>query len=159
MYHRILVPLDGSATAERGVREAIGLAAEQKATLCLLHVVDDFPMLMQMTSAVNFEETMKDVRQYGESLLAKARSAAAEAGVHADTLLRKVTHERAAEVIVDEAKKTGCDLIVMGTHGRRGFSLLAMGSEAQLVVRTSPVPVLLVRLEEPKPEPVEGALP
>ena len=96
MYRRILVPLDGSATAERGVREAIGLAAEQKGTLCLLHVVDDFPMLMQMTSVVNFEETMKDVRQYGESLLAKAKSAAAEAGVQAETLLRKVTHERAA---------------------------------------------------------------
>ena len=103
MYRRILVPLDGSATAERGVREAIGLAAE-KATLCLLHVVDDFPMLMQMTSMVNFEETMKDVRQYGESLLRQAKSAATEAGVQADTLLRKVTHERAAEVIVDEAK-------------------------------------------------------
>jgi len=159
MYHRLLVPLDGSATAERGVGEAIGLAAEQKATLCLLHVVDDFPMLMQMTSALDFEETMKDVRQYCESLLAKAKSTAAEAGVQADTLLRRVTHQRAGEVIVDEARRTGCDLIVMGTHGRRGFSLLTMGSEAQLVVRTSPVPVLLVRLAEPKREPVEGAKP
>ena len=52
---------------------------------------------------------------------------------------------RAAEFIVAQAKKWGADLIVLGTHGRRGVKRLVMGSDAEQVVRTSPVPVLLVR--------------
>jgi len=51
-------------------------------------------------------------------------------------------------VVVGEAEKAGCDLIVMGTHGRRGLSRLTLGSDAELVVRHAPVPVLLVRHSE-----------
>ena len=148
MYHRILVPLDGSATAERGLREAIGLAAEQKARLSLLHVADNFPMLVEMSSVTNYQEMLNELRRYGEDVLAKAKRAAADAGVQADTLLREVTQGRIADVIIDEAKKAGCGLIVMGTHGRRGFSRLTLGSEAERVVRSTTVPVLLVRLDE-----------
>ena len=150
MYHRILVPLDGSATAERGLREAIGLAAEQKARVSLLHVADNFPMLVEMSSVTSYQEMLNELRRYGEDVLAKAKRAAADAGVQADTLLREVTQGRVADVIIDEARKTGCGLIVMGTHGRRGFSRLTLGSEAERVVRSSTVPVLLVRLDEPK---------
>ena len=148
MYRRILVPLDGSATAERGLREALGLAAGQDTKVYLLHVADNFPMLMEMSSVASYEDMLNRLRQYGEDLLAKARRAADDAGVQADTSLCEVTQKRIAEVIVEEAKKASCDLIVMGTHGRRGFSHLALGSEAERVVRISPVPVLLVRLEE-----------
>ncbi|HMA06541.1 MAG TPA: universal stress protein, partial [Ramlibacter sp.] len=93
----------------------------------------------------SYDEMLKGLRQYGLELLAKARRAAEEAGVHGESLLREVTNERVADVIVDQARQHGCDLIVMGTHGRRGFSRIAMGSEAEQVARTSPVPVLLVR--------------
>ena len=150
MYHRILVPLDGSATAERGLREAIGLAAEQNAKLYLLHVVDDFPMLVEMSSIASYQDVLNSLRQYGEDVLAKARRAAEDAGVQTESSLREVTQQRIAEVIVEEASKAACDLILMGTHGRRGFSRLTMGSEAEMVVRISPLPVLLVRLEETK---------
>ena len=105
MYHRILVPLDGSATAERGLREAIGLAAEQKARLSLLHVADNFPMLVEMSSVTSYQEMLNELRRYGEDVLAKAKRAAADAGVQADTLLREVTQGRIADVIIDEAKK------------------------------------------------------
>lgn len=148
MYHRIMVPLDGSATAERGLREAIGLAAEHKARLYLLHVVDDFPMLLEISSVASYQEMLNGLRQYGEGVLARAKRAAENAGVQAESLLREVRQQRIAEVIVEEARKASCDLIVMGTHGRRGFSRLTMGSEAELLVRISPLPVLLVRLEE-----------
>ncbi len=148
MYNRILVPVDGSPTAERGLQEAIGLALGQNAKLLLLYVVDDFPMLVEMASATSFQETLKNIRTYGEGLLAKAKGVATQAGVAADTLLRDVTHERIADAIVDEAMKNNCDLIVMGTHGRRGFSRLTLGSDAELVLRHTPVPVLLVRQEE-----------
>ncbi|MHB1121876.1 MAG: universal stress protein [Ramlibacter sp.] len=148
MYQRILVPLDGSATSERGLREAIKLASGQQATLFFLHVVDDFRMLVEMTSVRSYDEMLKGLRHYGLEILAKARRAAEETGVHRESLLREVTNERVAQVIVEQARQHGCDLIVMGTHGRRGFNRIAMGSEAEQVARTSPVPVLLVRHEE-----------
>jgi nucleotide-binding universal stress UspA family protein len=148
MYQRILVPLDGSATSERGLREAIKLAGAQHATLFFLHVIDDFRMLVEMTSVRSYDEMLKGLRQYGLEILAKARHAAELAGVHRESLLREVTNERVAQVIVEQAKQHGCDLIVMGTHGRRGFNRIAMGSEAEQVARTSTVPVLLVRQEE-----------
>jgi len=145
MYEHILVPLDGSATAECGLREALRLAAEQKSKLRLLNVIDDFPMLMEMSAVASFEASMRKVREYGQDVLSKAQAAAAAAGVQAETVLREVTQGRIADIVVDEVRVAGCDLIVMGTHGRRGFSRLALGSDADLVVRTSPVPVLLVR--------------
>ena len=148
MYQRILVPMDGSATAESGLREAIGFAKGQNAVLFFLHVVDDFSMLVEMTSVRSYEDMLKGLRQYGLEVLAKARRLAEEAGVQGESLLREVTNERVAQVIVDQARQHHCDLIVMGTHGRRGFSRIAMGSEAEQVARTSPVPVLLVRQVE-----------
>lgn len=151
MYKTILVPIDGSATSERGLREAIDLAVPLKARLTLLHVVDDFAMLVEMSSAANYQEMLDGLRDYGQKVLEKAQQAAAESGVQADTDLREVTQARTSEIIVEEAKKRSCDLIVMGTHGRRGFSRLTMGSNAEGVVRSSPVPVLLVRQEEPRP--------
>lgn len=148
MYQRMLVPLDGSAASESGMREAIKLATGQNATLFFLHVVDDFKMLVEMTSVRSYDEMVKGLRQYGLEVLAKARHAAELAGVHRESLLREVTNERVAQVIVDQAKQHGCDVIVMGTHGRRGFNRIAMGSEAEQVARTSSVPVLLVRQSE-----------
>jgi len=147
MYHHILVPIDGSPTAERGLREAIRLAAEQKGKLRLLHVVDDFPMLMEMSSISSFEAGLQKMRSYGESVLAAGKAAAARSEVEADTILCEAARGRIADVVIEDAKNSACDLIVMGTHGRRGFSRLALGSDADLVVRGSPVPVLLVRQE------------
>jgi nucleotide-binding universal stress UspA family protein len=147
MYDKILVPLDGSHTAERGLREAIGLATGLKSNLLLLHIADYFPMMVEMASTANSRAMQEDFRQYGETVLEKASRAARDAGVQTETLFREMSQGRVAEVIVDEAQKAGCDLIVMGTHGRRGFSRMAMGSEAERVVRFSPVPVLLIRQE------------
>ena len=150
MYQHILVPVNGSATADRGLREAIALAVDQRARLCLLHIVDGFSMLSEeAASDKSFEQTLKRLRRSGEELLARARHAAGAAGAQADTKLHEVTQETIAQAIVDEAAKSGCDLIVMGTHGRQGVSRLALGSEAELVVRSSRVPVLLVRHERP----------
>lgn len=147
MYHRILVPLDGSPTSERGAREAIQLAAGQECTLFFLHVIDDFRMLVEMTSVRSYDDMLRGLRQYGLEVLGKARAAAQEAGVHHEELLREVTNQRVADAIVEQAAQHACDLVVMGTHGRRGFNRIAMGSEAEQVARTSPVPVLLVRHE------------
>jgi len=150
MYQRILVPVDGSATAERGLREAIKLAAGLNTRVLFLHVVDDYTTLAEMTSASGYEGMLKRLRQYGLDVLAKARQEAEAASVHCETLLREVTGKRVSDVIVEQAAQHACDLIVMGTHGRRGFTRLTLGSAAEGVARISPVPVLLVRMDEPK---------
>lgn len=147
MYRYILVPLDGSKTADLGLREAIRLAGALKAPgkLHLVHVIDEFPTLVELSSMNNFELSIQRLRDDGRALLERAARTVTEGGVEVDTHLCEVTQGRIADALVDEARKTGCDLIVMGTHGRRGFSRLALGSDADLVVRASTVPVLLVR--------------
>lgn len=150
MYAKILVPVDGSSTAERGLREAIELAGQLKSQLVLLNVVDDYPIMLEMSSAAAFDETRRHLLKFGEEVLENARRRVAESGVACESVLREVTSQRAADAIVDEAAKRQCGLIVMGTHGRRGFNRLAMGSDAEMVLREAPVPVLLVRSQDAK---------
>ena len=145
MYKRILVPIDGSDTGRRGLKEAIALATGQKATLCLLHVTNDFPFMSEMPRAFDFEEYREELQQYGRNLLEDGKKLAASLGLEVETLLRDLKGGRVADAILQEAKSSGCDLIVIGTHGRRGFSRALLGSDAESVLRDSPVPVLLVR--------------
>lgn len=145
MYQRILVPVDGSEPSERAVQEAIRLARTQEARLLFLHVMDDYPMLMQVGSQGSLDEMLRGMRQAGLEVLARAKQAAEQAAVHCETLMREVTGKQVADVIVAQVVQHNCDLIVMGTHGRRGLARLTMGSDAEQVLRGTPVPVLLVR--------------
>ena len=150
MYQKILVPLDGSDAATAVLEEAIGLARTQGATLRLLHVVDDYPALVKMTSAENYDRLRCDLREHGENVLNNANRTALDRGARTEAVLREVAHRRAAELILEEAASAGCDLIVMGTHGRHGLSHLLLGSEAEAVIRSSAMPVLLVRGPRPQ---------
>lgn len=144
MYARMLVPIDGSPTAERGLAEAIALATQLHSQLVVLHVVDDFPVTLEMSSITAFDAARRGMQKSAEALLAGARQRASEAGVDCETVLREVAG-RPANTIVEEAVQGGCSLVVMGTHGRRGLNRLALGSDAEMVLRKAPVPVLLVR--------------
>ena len=144
MYKRILVPIDGSDTGRRGLKEAIALATGQKATLCLLHVTSDFPIMSEMPIAFDFEKYREELQQYGRNLLEDAKTLAGSLGLGVETHLRDLKGGRVADAIMEEAKSAGCDLIVIGTHGRRGFRRALLGSDAESVLRESPVPVLLV---------------
>ena len=148
MYQRILVPVDGSSAADRGVQEAIRLAGALNARLLFLHVLDDYPMLQEMTTQGSLDAMLRDLRHAGLDLLAKARQAAEQATVHCETVMREVAGRRVADVIVDQVGQHHCDLVAIGTHGRRGLARLAMGSDAEQVVRHCPVPVLLVRQQQ-----------
>lgn len=147
MYSKILVPVDGSKTGGCGLQEAVRLAKSFKtpARLRLVHVIDDFPMLVEMANVISFEKTRQALREHGTRLLEQARQLAVAADVEVDVSVREVTGARVARAVIDEAKEQACDLIVMGTHGRRGVTRLALGSDADLVVAESPIPVLLVR--------------
>ena len=148
MYQRILVPVDDSAASQRGLREAIGLALDQRATLHLVHVIDSFMPMVDPAFWPNLTDLNRGLKDSAEALLAQAAAEAKQAGVAADTEVRETLDNRAASAIVAAARDAGCDLIVMGTHGRRGASHLVLGSDAEAVLKTSPVPVLLVRTPE-----------
>ena len=145
MYKRILVPIDGSDTARHGLKEAIALATEQKATLCLLHVTNDFPFMSEMPMAFDFEKYREEMQQHGRNLLEDGKKLAVSLGLEVETLLHDLKGGRVADAILQEVKSAGCDLIVIGTHGRRGFRRALLGSDAESVLRESLVPVLLVR--------------
>lgn len=145
MYERLLVPIDGSETAARGLDEAIALAKELKATLRLLNLTSDFALMLETSSTLDFEKIREGLCQSGRRLLEKARQRAADRGVTAETALHDLRGGRVADAIVDDARTTRCDLIVIGTHGRRGVARAMLGSDAENVMRNSPVPVLLVR--------------
>jgi len=145
MMQRILVPLDGSGPSQRGLQEAVSLARALGARLVLLHVVDDFPPHLELAPAAAYREALQRLRQRGQALLDQAGEHAAAAGVGTESLLQEVGAQTVGDAIVQQVRACRCDLIVMGTHGRRGLQRVAMGSDAELVLRTSPVPVLLVR--------------
>ena len=145
MYQRILVPIDGSDTAERALREAIKLA-DGKAQLRLLHVVEEvYPLDAEGYAFIDYAALRDVARSSGERLLAKAGEVASQAGAAVETSLLEAEGERVANVIDADARNWPADLIVIGSHGRSGFSRLLFGSVAEGVVRGASVPVLLVR--------------
>lgn len=146
MYKRILVPIDGSPTAKRGLDEAIRLAQHHGARLCLVHVTGLFIVAPMLRGGPPVGDIMKYLRESGARLLERAERLVRKHGVAADTAMLKSEGGHAADAIVQHAQKWRANLIVMGTHGRRGISRLALGSDADLVARMSPVPVLLVKV-------------
>lgn len=145
MYRSILVPIDNSATAQRGLKEAIGLARGLRAQLVLLHVIDTMPLVVEMAGNISDPKVHDAMRREGEGLLARARDMAAKEDVEVQVVMREIVGGPIAESVIEEARQRNCDLIVMGTHGRRGLSHLVLGSDAEAVVRRSDIPVLLVR--------------
>lgn len=145
MYAKILVPIDGSAASHRGYEEAVALARKMDSSLVLLHVIDAMPMPLEGVPSSVLEEMIEAQRKLGESLLERARTTAIGYGIAADIRLVDGRAERIADAIIAEALASRCELVVMGTHGRRGFSRVMIGSDAERVVRSCPVPVLLVR--------------
>ena len=146
MYRRILVPVDGSNTSKKGLREALKLAASNGARVRFVHVVDEGMMPASRPAALGGDrEFVRALKDAGTKTLAEAVAAAEKNDVRAECAQRMSAGRRVSEVILDEAKKWRADLIVIGTHGRRGLNRLLLGSDAERVLRQAPVPVLLVR--------------
>jgi nucleotide-binding universal stress UspA family protein len=157
MYQRILVPVDGSPTSNAGLEEAIKLAKLTGARLRVLHVVDETPFL---TSGDGFAAITGDVftilKEAGQAVLEAARVRVDAAGIPVDAALFDNLSARLSDRVAQQVKEWGADLIVLGTHGRRGVRRMVLGSDAEQIVRTATVPVLLVRGVAPEvdhPEP------
>ncbi|HTS22770.1 MAG TPA: universal stress protein [Casimicrobiaceae bacterium] len=150
MFRKILVPIDGSPPARRGLEEAILLAKDQSASIRLLHVLDESAVTRAYDGttylpASYVDDLMRNLTAAGSKLIKDAAAKARQRRVKVEGVLLEAFGRRVADVIVAEAKKWSADVIVLGTHGRAGLSRVVLGSDAELVVRESPCPVLLVR--------------
>jgi len=146
MYQRILVPIDGSPTSNRGLDEATALAKLTGGRLRLIHAVDE------LTYATGFEtyaayaaDVIPAMKKAGEELLKRGKQRAEGQGVAVDAVLLEGQGVRLSDMVIEHAQSWKADLIVIGTHGRRGVRRLLLGSDAEQILRLSSVPVLLVR--------------
>lgn len=145
MISKILVPVDGSSTSMRGLAEAIALAKQVNGTLRILHSVDELLMTDIPLGTDYYNKWLEGMRARGQKVLREAQAFCRKRDVDVEAVLAETIGRSAANIIIDQAKQWPADLIVMGTHGRRGVNRLIMGSDAELVLRSSAVPVMLVR--------------
>ena len=142
MYQRILVPVDGSEAATKALVAALQLGREAGGRVRILHVLDE---LAYLTGFEAGGDLLAVAREYGAKTLQDAMAVAGSAGVPADTRLVESSGARLGETVASEARAWEADLVVVGTHGRRGLGRVLLGSGAEQVIRQAPVPVLAVR--------------
>lgn len=146
MYSKILLAVDGSEISQHAMQHAIELARSLSATLRMIHVLDMSWLPIGPEVAIDTGALSAARRDVGEKIIAAARDSAQQAGFEAEAALveTETPIQHVAEVVVREAARWGADLLVLGTHGRRGVQHFMLGSVAEKVVRLSTGPVLLV---------------
>lgn len=146
MYRQILVPVDGSDTANKALQAALELAKDSGGRVRAIHVMEEVAYASNFNQfGVYTEELLNAMQEAGKGILQDAMTRAQSAGVAADTLLFDSVSGRLAEVVANAAREWNADLIVVGTHGRRGVGRMLMGSGAEQIIRLAPVPVLVIR--------------
>ena len=146
MYQRILVPVDGSETANKALVAALQMARESSGRVRLVHVVEELAYLTGYEQYGGYSgELVSAMREAGNKVLDDALSIARSAGVQADSRLYDKLGERLAEVVAEAADDWKADLVVVGTHGRRGLGRMLLGSGAEQILRLARVPVLVIR--------------
>jgi nucleotide-binding universal stress UspA family protein len=148
MYKRLLVPIDGSETARLGLEEAVRLGKSTGGRIRLIHVVNELPLVSPTMTGTVMSEIIDALREQGTRMLASAEDTVRSAGLEAETKLVEAMGGPAGEQVVRDAAAWPADVIVCGTHGRRGVRRIVMGSDAEYILRHTPVPVLLVRASE-----------
>jgi len=139
MYSQILVPTDGSPASDAAIEHAIDLARRYDASLHTLYVVDG---AAYSTIDAGAEVVVEALESEGESATSRVAEAAEDAGVEC---VSTVTTGTAYRSIIDYVDENAVDMVVMGTHGRKGLDRYLLGSVTERVVRTSDIPVLTVR--------------
>ncbi|MEX8192347.1 universal stress protein [Comamonas guangdongensis] len=146
MLKHLLIPTDGSELSEAAVRAGIQLAKEQGAQVTGLYVIPDYPVIYGTEGMLSFnayEELERSSHRAADTALQLIEQLAQQEGVPCKTV--KVVDISAYESIVRQAKTSGCDLICMASHGRKGISSVLLGSETQKVLSHSSIPVLVHR--------------
>lgn len=164
MYGKILVPVDGSEPSRLGLREAVKIAKNTGGRLRLVHIVNEFVLDYGYGAGVYASNVIEMLREGGRKILEQAKADAQGQGVVAEGVTVEAVGGPPADLILAQASSWGAELIVMGTHGRRGLARLAMGSDAEQVLRGATVPVLMVRGKPQagsagrKPEPAAASI-
>ena len=146
-YRHLLVPSDGSELSDAALQQAIALALVCGARITVLHVRGNVPvpvvgmgeMLDSSTLELLVEASRRESQRIQQEAVARAQAAGLEASAE------EVGGDAPHQAIVAMAQQLGCDLIVMGSHGRRGLEGLLLGSETHRVLLKAPCPVLVVR--------------
>ncbi len=141
MYKRILVPTDGSELSDRAITEAAGLAKAFHSDLLILHACEPYEPPLYSDGSAFYDKQHEANAEH--DLLQAARKIASSKGVKARTTY--VLDRSPYEAIIDKAKSSDCDLIVMASHGRKAIAALVIGSQTQKVLSNSTIPVLVVR--------------
>ena len=141
MFDRILFPTDGSEGAEEALEYALELARTHGATLHVLFVADTNRDSVTLVGT----DVVDALTAVGEESVAEVVDRANERDVATETAVEQGTPWR---TIVDYAEGNDVDLLVMATHGRRGLDRYLLGSVTEKVVRTSPIPVMTVRIDD-----------
>ncbi|MFC5300719.1 universal stress protein [Azospira restricta] len=147
MFKHILVPTDGSELSQETVRRAVAFAKEAGARITAFYAKPEYPVtyygegaLIDPTTPEKFAE-LADTQ--AQQVLGFVEQACAAAGV--DCAKLALTSDIPYEAIIQAAEQSGCDLIFMASHGRRGISGLLLGSETNKVLTHSQIPVLVYR--------------
>lgn len=147
MYKRILVATDGSSLSKKAVKAAIDLAGTCQAELVAVRVIPRYVQTYFEGSMPLDPKAVSQIesqwRSEAEQSLAAVQKAADAAHLSTKTLV--VKGQSVADALIQSAKKSKCDLIVMASHGRRGLSKLLLGSETQHVLTHAHIPVLVLR--------------
>jgi nucleotide-binding universal stress UspA family protein len=146
MYNHILVAVDGSETSNLALKEAIKLAKDQHATLRLVHVVDVTLIYIDL-GAPYVLDYQKALQAAGQKVIDDCSAIVREAGIEFDTtsIVVDMIGQHIYDAVEEEAKRWPADLIVIGTHGRRGMRRFLLGSVAEGIARVASKPVLLIR--------------
>lgn len=142
LFKKILVPIDGSKTSDKALDYALRLAHDGKGQVRLVHCIDELSFL---GSHEYSGELMQIARENGNRILQTGTATAKAMGVAADHVLIDRVAQRLGDSVADAAGDWGADLIVIGTHGRRGIGRVLLGSGSEQIMRLSPVPVLMIR--------------
>lgn len=146
MYRQILVPVDGSETANKALQAALDLAKDSGGCVRVIHIIEDLAYAGSYEQFGAYtEDLLNAIRTAGNDILQDAMMRAQSAGVEADRVLVDSVSGRLAEIVASAAREWNADLIVVGTHGRRGVGRMLLGSGAEQIIRLAPVPVLVIR--------------
>ncbi len=146
MYQHIIAAIDDSDTSTRAIREAVALATASGADLTLVHAVDEALFAhFTHTTLANRDAVEKALINEGQTVLDNAAQVAAEAGMTAKTRLLTSRHQSTSDQVHQAVQELGGDLLVVGSHGRRGVQRLILGSVAERLLKKVGISVLIVR--------------
>ena len=148
MHKHILIATDGSEPSSKAVTYGIALAKEHKALVTVITATEPWSAFnLALETGIGIPEPLRqyesEAAEAAKAILDKAAQLGALHGVACNLI--HVPDQHPAEAIIETAKKNGCDLIVMASHGRRGVDRLLIGSRTSEVLTQSKVPVLVVR--------------